>query len=186
MAEANVNKDAPVPYQETSVQRWPEGRIALWRAEEARKALFTGKISIPPPLLAELLLRPETNGDFNLDVIGFRSESQHARAPSYSGYVLLSEPRELEAEAESREPVQKGRIALWKTKNAVKAVFTGRITLPSEVLLLLQEQPKDEEGNKTLDTTLYVNTSENVDAPLYTGLVQPTARVLKPKPGQEF
>jgi hypothetical protein len=65
-----------------------QGKFALWKADPDRKFVFTGKLSLDPAIIAEIVAQ-SNNGrdDVELDLIGFRNDSDKPNAPKYSGYA---------------------------------------------------------------------------------------------------
>ncbi|MFM2432926.1 MAG: hypothetical protein RLZZ511_4140 [Cyanobacteriota bacterium] len=65
-----------------------QGKFALWKADPDRKFVFTGKLQLDPDIIAEIIAQ-SGNGrnEVELDLIGFRNDSDKPNAPKYSGYA---------------------------------------------------------------------------------------------------
>ncbi|NEZ67881.1 hypothetical protein D0962_34885 [Leptolyngbyaceae cyanobacterium CCMR0082] len=66
----------------------PQGKMALWRAEPGKKQVFQGNIELSPELIKEIINQYQGN-PMKLNLIGFKSNSDHPKAPAYSGFASL-------------------------------------------------------------------------------------------------
>ena len=67
----------------------PQGKMALWRSEPGKKQVFQGNIELSPDLIEEIINQYQGN-PMKLNLIGFKSNSDHPKAPAYSGFASLS------------------------------------------------------------------------------------------------
>jgi hypothetical protein len=77
-----------------------QGKFALWKADPDRKFIFTGKLSLDPAIIAEIIAQ-SNNGrdDVELNLIGFKNDSPKESAPKYSGYASFPESKTQESSA---------------------------------------------------------------------------------------
>lgn len=66
----------------------PQGKMALWRAEPGKRQVFQGNIELSPELVEEII-NQFNGGPMKLNLIGFKSTSDHPKAPAYSGFASL-------------------------------------------------------------------------------------------------
>jgi hypothetical protein len=75
-----------------------QGKFALWKADPDRKFVFTGKLSLDSAIIAEIIAQ-SNNGrdDVELNLIGFKNDSDKPTAPKYSGYASFPEAKAQES-----------------------------------------------------------------------------------------
>ena len=88
----------------------PQGKLALWRAEPGKKQVFQGNIELSSELIEEII--NQYNGQpLKLNLIGFKSNSDHPKAPAYSGFASLptNTGNERQQNSQSRPPASQSQ-----------------------------------------------------------------------------
>ena len=90
----------------------PQGKIALWKADEGKSYVFQGSIELPPDVMQQII--ESFDGDtVRLNVIGFNNNSENPKAPKYSGPVSLKQ------QPKQNPPASQSAIAGWDDSDEI-------------------------------------------------------------------